>query len=88
MSLADRTLAFAAQAMELQTRKALGTSLLGLVEPLGATTYACLYLRRERGVVVIDRSLSNVSRSNTTSALPVAGAAVSQTRTVWSSPVE
>lgn len=62
MSLADRTLAFAAQAMELQTRKALGTSLLGLVEPLGATTYACLYLRRERGVVVIDRSLSNVSR--------------------------
>jgi DNA-binding NarL/FixJ family response regulator len=62
MSLGDRTLAFATQAMELQTRKALGASLLGLVEPLGATTYACLYLRREKGTVVIDRSLSNVSR--------------------------
>ena len=34
MSLADRTLAFATQAMELQTRKALGTSLLGLVAAL------------------------------------------------------
>lgn len=62
MSLGDRTLAFATQAMELQTRKALSASLLGLVEPLGATTYACLYLRREKGTVVIDRSLSNVSR--------------------------
>jgi len=62
MTLAERTLAFAEQATELQTRKALGASLLQLVEPLGASTYACLYLRRERGVVIIDRSLSNVSR--------------------------
>ncbi len=62
MSLAERTLAFATQASELQTRKALGSSLLNLIEPLGATTYACLYLRRDRGAVVIDRSLANISR--------------------------
>jgi DNA-binding NarL/FixJ family response regulator len=61
MTLGERTLAFATQAMDLQTRKSLGASLLNLVEPLGATTYACLYLRRESGAVVIDRSLSNVS---------------------------
>lgn len=62
MTLADRTLAFAEQAADVQTRKSLGTSLMALVEPMGASTYACLYLRRERGAVVIDRSLSNVSR--------------------------
>ncbi len=62
MTLADRTLAFAEQAAEVQTRKSLGSSLMSLVEPLGASTFACLYLRRERGAVVIDRSLSNVSR--------------------------
>ncbi len=62
MTLADRTLAFAEQAADVQTRKSLGASLMSLVEPLGASTYACLYLRRERGAVVIDRSLSNVSR--------------------------
>lgn len=62
MTLAERTLAFAEQATEVQTRKALGASMLALVEPLGASNYACLYLRRERGVVVIDRSLSNVPR--------------------------
>ena len=62
MTLADRTLAFAEQAADVQTRKSLGSSLMSLVEPMGASTYACLYLRRERGSVVIDRSLSNVSR--------------------------
>ena len=62
MTLAERTLAFAEQATELQTRKSLGASLLSLIEPLGASTYACLYLRRERGMVVIDRLLSNVPR--------------------------
>ncbi len=62
MTLADRTLAFAEQAAEVQTRKSLGASLMSLIEPLGASTYACLYLRRAGGEVVIDRSLSNVSR--------------------------
>lgn len=61
MTLADRTLAFAEQAAEVQTRKSLATSLLTLIEPMGASTYACLYLRRDRGSVIIDRSLSNVS---------------------------
>jgi DNA-binding NarL/FixJ family response regulator len=60
--LAERTLAFAAQAPGLQSRKALGASLLTLVESLGATRYACLYLRREAGELTIERSISNLPR--------------------------
>jgi DNA-binding NarL/FixJ family response regulator len=62
MMLAERTLAFAAQAPELQNRKALGSSFLTLVETIGAMRYACLYLRREAGGVAIDRSISNLPR--------------------------
>ncbi len=62
MMLAERTLAFAAQAPGLQTLKALGSSLLTLVETVGATRFACLYLRREQGELVIDRSISNLPR--------------------------
>lgn len=61
MTLAERTLAFASQAPSLQTRKALGASLLGLVETLGAKRYACLYLSRDGGAVSIEKSISNVS---------------------------
>jgi DNA-binding NarL/FixJ family response regulator len=60
--LAERMLAFAAQAPRLQTRKALGASLMGLVETLGAKRFSCLYLRREAGVITIDRSISNLPR--------------------------
>jgi LuxR family quorum sensing-dependent transcriptional regulator len=62
MTLPELTLAFAVQAPGLQTRKALGSSLMSLVETIGATRFACLYVRREGGVVVIERSISNVSR--------------------------
>jgi hypothetical protein len=62
MMLAERTLAFAAQAPGLQTRKALSASLMTLVETLGATRFACVYLRREAGGLAIDKSISNVSR--------------------------
>jgi DNA-binding CsgD family transcriptional regulator len=62
MMLAERTLAFAAQAPGLQTRKALGASLLALVETIGAQRYACLYVRREADGVAIERSISNVPR--------------------------
>lgn len=60
--LAERILAFAAQAPNLQSRKALGASLLTLTESLGATRYACLYLRREAGELTIERSISNTPR--------------------------
>ncbi len=60
--LAERTLAFAAQAPGIQNRKALGASLLSLVENLGASRYACLYLRREAGELMIERSISNLPR--------------------------
>ena len=63
MSLAERTLAFAAQAPDLQTRKQLGTGLVSVLEEVGATRYACLYLRRQNGEVVIDRSISNLPRT-------------------------
>lgn len=63
MSLAERTLAFAAQAPEIQTRKQLGTGLLSVLEEVGATRFACLYLRRQDGEVVIDRSISNLPRA-------------------------
>jgi DNA-binding CsgD family transcriptional regulator len=62
MMLAERTFAFAVQAPELQTRKALGAGLLSLIESVGASRFACLYLRREAGGVTIDRSISNVPR--------------------------
>jgi DNA-binding CsgD family transcriptional regulator len=62
MMLAERTLAFAAQAPELHTRKSLGAGLLGLLEAVGATRYACLYLKRENGGLAIDRSISNLPR--------------------------
>lgn len=62
MTLAERVVAFAAQAPELQTRKALGASFSILIEEIGATHFACLYLRRERGDMVIDRSISNLPR--------------------------
>jgi len=60
--LAERTLAFAVQAPGIQSRKALGASLLTLTESLGATRYACLYLRREAGELTIERSISNTPR--------------------------
>jgi DNA-binding NarL/FixJ family response regulator len=60
--LAERTLAFAAQAPNLQTRKALGSGLMTLIEGIGATRYACLYLRRENGQLTIDKSISNLPR--------------------------
>jgi DNA-binding CsgD family transcriptional regulator len=60
--LAERTLAFAAQAPGLQNRKALGAGLMTLVETLGATRYACLFLRRDAGELTIDRSISNLPR--------------------------
>lgn len=62
MQLAERTLAFAAQAPELQTRKALTTGLLSVLESVGASRFACLYLKREGGGLVIDRSISNLPR--------------------------
>lgn len=60
--LAERTLAFAAQAPELQTKKALQNGLLSVLEAVGATNFACLYLRRDNGAVVIDKSISNLPR--------------------------
>lgn len=62
MMLAERVLAFAAQAPELQNRKALGQSLLTLLETVGASRFACVYLRRENGALTIDRSISNLPR--------------------------
>jgi LuxR family transcriptional regulator, quorum-sensing system regulator BjaR1 len=62
MSLAEQTLTFAAQAPSLQNRKALGASLMSLIGTVGARNYACLYLLRERGELVIDRSISNLPR--------------------------
>lgn len=62
MMLAEQVLAFAAQAPELQTRKALGASLMTLIEGLGAARYACLYLRRDGGQLTIDKSISNLPR--------------------------
>jgi DNA-binding NarL/FixJ family response regulator len=60
--LAERTLAFAARAPDLQTRKALTAGLLSVLEAVGANKFACLYLRREGGGLVIDRSISNLPR--------------------------
>jgi DNA-binding CsgD family transcriptional regulator len=63
MSLADQTLAFAAQAPALQTRKALSAGLLSVIESVGASNFACLYLRRKNGTLLIDRSISNLPRT-------------------------
>jgi DNA-binding NarL/FixJ family response regulator len=60
MSLAERTLTFANQAPQMPNKKALGNSLLNLIEQMGAARYACLYLRREPGGYVIERSIANV----------------------------
>lgn len=62
MMLAERTLAFAAQAPGLQTRKALSASLMTFVESLGATRFSCVYMRREAGGLTIDKAISNVPR--------------------------
>ncbi|RYD93847.1 MAG: hypothetical protein EOP61_22800, partial [Sphingomonadales bacterium] len=62
MTFAERVVAFAAQAPELQTRKALAASFSTLIEEIGAAHFACLFLRRERGDLVIDRSISNLPR--------------------------
>lgn len=62
MMLAERTLAFASQAPSLQTRKSLSTSLLSLVETLGAQRFACLYIRRGASGITIERSISNLPR--------------------------
>ena len=59
MMLAERMLAFAAQAPGLQTRKALGSSLMTFVETLGATRFSCVYLRREAGGLTIGRADDN-----------------------------
>ena len=60
MTLAEQTLTFAAQAPSLPNRKALGASMANLIGMVGARNYACLYLKREHGELVIDRSISNV----------------------------
>lgn len=62
MTLAEQTLTFAAQAPSLPNRKALGASMANLIGMVGASNYACLYLKREHGELVIDRSISNVPR--------------------------
>lgn len=63
MSLAERTLAFAAQAPDVQTRKQLGGSLMSVLGEVGASRFGCLYLRRHNGEVIIDRSISNLPRA-------------------------
>lgn len=63
MILAERTLAFAAQAPEMQTRKALTSGLVSVLEAVHATNFACLYLRRENGTMTIERSISNLPRA-------------------------
>lgn len=60
--LAERTLAFAAQAPELPTKKALTDGLLTVLETVGASNFACLYLKRDSGNIAIDRAISNLPR--------------------------
>lgn len=62
-SLGDRLLAFAITAPNARTATALGESFLGLIEQLGATRYACLYLKRDASGFVIERSISNLPRN-------------------------
>ena len=40
--------------------KLLGGGLLSVLETIGASRFACLYLRRENGQTVIDQSISNL----------------------------
>ena len=63
MSLAERTLAFAVQASEVHTRKQLIASSQSVIEEVGATRLACLYLRRHKGEVVISHAISNLPRA-------------------------
>lgn len=58
--LAERMLNFAAQAPDLHTRKSLGAGLLSVLETVGASRFACLYLRREGGEMAIGKSISNL----------------------------
>ncbi len=60
--LAERTLAFAASAPGLHTRKALSASFLHLIETLGASRFACLYVRRDSGGLSIEKSISNLPK--------------------------
>ena len=60
--LAERTLAFAAQAPDLPTKKALTDGLLTVLEAVGASNFACLYLKRDSGNIAIDRAISNLPR--------------------------
>lgn len=60
--LGERVLAFAAAAPHAKTATALGESFAALLEHLGATRYACLYLKREGAEFAIDRSISNLPR--------------------------
>jgi LuxR family transcriptional regulator, quorum-sensing system regulator BjaR1 len=60
--LPERLLAFAAAAPGLQTKKALVASFTALIETLGATRFACLYLRREGAGLAIERSIHNLPR--------------------------
>jgi DNA-binding CsgD family transcriptional regulator len=60
--LPERLLAFAAAAPGMQTKKALVASFTSLIETLGATRFACLYLKREGSGVAIDRGINNLPR--------------------------
>ena len=60
--LPERLLAFAAAAPGIQTKKALVASFSALIETLGATRFACLYLRREGAGLAIERSIHNLPR--------------------------
>jgi DNA-binding CsgD family transcriptional regulator len=63
MPLAERTLAFAAQAPDVHTQKQLCARLMSVLDEVGASRFGCLYLRRHNGEVIIDRSISNLPRA-------------------------
>lgn len=60
--LPERLLAFAAAAPGMQTKKALVASFTSLIETLGATRFACVYLKREGSGVAIERGINNLPR--------------------------
>jgi DNA-binding CsgD family transcriptional regulator len=60
--LPERLLAFAAAAPGMQTKKALVASFTTLVETLGATRFACIYLKREGSGFAIERGINNLPR--------------------------
>jgi DNA-binding CsgD family transcriptional regulator len=62
-SLGDRVLAFAKAAPAAKTAAALGEAFLEVIGHVGATRYACLYLKRDVGGFVIERSISNLPRA-------------------------